>query len=223
MSMRTRPLRMAAAAAMVLALAIPLLARAENAVAAESMSVNLASTTGPATGVGEGFLYGVSQDGTQPPDQYLEPLGVNAFRGGGHVSGGWIGDGYVNGSGTQADVNTVIAQARRLTQPPYHVQYQVLLSDIFGADAGQPANTVYPCTNGNCSNWVTFLDTVVGELQATGLKYAYDIWNEPELSIFWGPGVNTTQYFQMWDTAYKEIRRLAPGALIVGPDFAFTP
>ncbi len=223
MSMRTRPRRLAVAAGVGLALAISLLAPAKNALAAESLSVNLAATTGPATGVGEGFLYGVSQDGTQPPDQYLEPLGITAFRGGGHVSGGWIGDGYQNGSGTQADVNTVIAQARRLTQSPYHAQYQVLLSDIFGADAGQPSNTVYPCTNGNCSNWVTFLDTVVGELQASGLKFAYDIWNEPELSIFWGPGVNTTQYFQMWDTAYREIRRIAPGATIVGPDFAFTP
>jgi hypothetical protein len=223
MSMRTRPRRLAAAAGIVLALAISLLAPARSALAAESLSVNLAATTGPATGVGEGFLYGVSQDGTQPADQYLEPLGINAFRGGGHVSGGWIGDGYQNGSGTQADVNTVIAQARRLTQAPYHAQYQVLLSDIFGADAGQPSNTVYPCTNGDCSNWVTFLDDVVGELQATGLKFAYDIWNEPELSIFWGPGVNTTQYFQMWDTAYRQIRSLAPGATIVGPDFAYTP
>jgi hypothetical protein len=223
MRVRTRAGRFAVAAGTVLALAVPVLAPAQGAAAAESLSVNLASVTGPATGVGEGFLYGVSQDGTQPPDQYLQPLGVNAFRGGGHVSGGWIGDGYANGSGTQADVNTVIAQARRLTQPPYHVQYQVLVSDIYGADAGQPSNTMYPCTNGNCSNWVTFLDTVVGELQATGLKFAYDIWNEPELSIFWGPGVNTTQYFQMWDTAYREIRRIAPGATIVGPSFAFTP
>ena len=135
MRKRTRPLL--AGAGMLLALAAMLLAPAENASAAESLSVNLGSTTGPATGVGEGFLYGVSQDGTQPPDQYLEPLGINAFRGGGHVSGGWIGDGYQNGSGTQADVNTVIAQAKRLTQPPYHAQYQVLLSDIFGADGGQ--------------------------------------------------------------------------------------
>ena len=223
MSTRTRRgRRLAAAAGLALALAIPL-SPAGNAAAAESLSVNLASVTGPATGVGEGFLYGVSQDGTQPSDQYLEPLGINAFRGGGHVSGGWIGDGYVNGSGTQADVNTIIAQAKRLTQPPYHAQYQVLLSDIFGADAGQPSNTVYPCTNGNCSNWVTFLDTVIPELQATGLKFAYEIWNEPELSIFWGPGVNTTQYFQMWDTAYQQIRRLAPGAMIIGPSLAFTP
>ncbi|HZR51975.1 MAG TPA: RICIN domain-containing protein [Streptosporangiaceae bacterium] len=223
MSTRTRRGRLAAAASVVLALAVPLGAPAQGAAAAESLSVNLASVTGPATGVGEGFLYGVSQDGTQPADQNLVPLGITAFRGGGHVSGGWIGDGYQNGSGTQADVNTVIAQARRLTQPPNHAQYQVLLSDIFGADAGQPSNTVYPCTSGNCSNWVTFLDDVLGELQATGLKFAYDIWNEPELSIFWGPGVNTTQYFQMWDTAYREIRRVAPGATIVGPSFAFTP
>jgi hypothetical protein len=185
--------------------------------------VNLAAVTGPATGVGEGFLYGVSQDGTQPPDQNLQPLGITAFRGGGHVSRGWIGDGFQNGSGTQADVNTVITQARRLTQSPYHAQYQVIVSDIFGADAGQPSNTVYPCTNGNCSNWVTYLDTVVGALQATGLKFAYDIWNEPDLSIFWGPGFNTTQYFQMWDTAFREIRRIAPGATIVGPSLAFTP
>jgi hypothetical protein len=217
----TMPLRLAAAAAMMLA--VPLLAPAQSAAAAESLSVNLAAVTGPATGVGEGFLYGVSQDGTQPPDQNLQPLGITAFRGGGHVSRGWIGDGFQNGSGTQADVNTVITQARRLTQSPYHAQYQVIVSDIFGADAGQPSNTVYPCTNGNCSNWVTYLDTVVGALQATGLKFAYDIWNEPDLSIFWGPGFNTTQYFQMWDTAFREIRRIAPGATIVGPSLAFTP
>jgi hypothetical protein len=216
----TMPLRLAAAAVM---LAVPVLGPARSAAAAESLSVNLAAVTGPATGVGEGFLYGVSQDGTQPPDQNLQPLGITAFRGGGHVSRGWIGDGFQNGSGTQADVNTVITQARRLTQSPYHAQYQVIVSDIFGADAGQPSNTVYPCTNGNCSNWVTYLDTVVGALQATGLKFAYDIWNEPDLSIFWGPGFNTTQYFQMWDTAFREIRRIAPGATIVGPSLAFTP
>ncbi len=221
MRKRTRPL--IAAAAVLLALGATLLGGAENASAAESLSVNLASTTGPATGVGEGFLYGVSQDGTQPPDQYLQPLGITAFRGGGHVSGGWIGDGYQNGSGTQADVNTVIAQARRLTQAPYHAQYQVILSDIFGADGGQPSNTTYPCTNGNCSNWVTFVGDVVSELQATGLPFAYDIWNEPDISVFWPGGAQTSQYYQMWQSAYKEIRSVAPNATIVGPDFAYTP
>jgi hypothetical protein len=82
---------------------------------------------------------------------------------------------------------------------------------------------MYPCDNGSCANWVTFLDTVVAQLQASGQKFAYDIWNEPDISIFWTRGMNSTQYFQMWDTAYREIARLAPGALIVGPDIAFTP
>jgi hypothetical protein len=188
------------------------------------LSVNLASTRGPATHVGEGFLYGVSQDGTQPADQFLQPLGITAFRGGGHVTRAWIGDGYRYGSGTQTDVNTVIAQARRLTQGAYHAQYQVILSDLYGNDGGQPSNTMYPCTNGDCSNWVSFIDAVVGALQASGLPFAYDIYNEPDISVFWPNGsVNSTQYFQMWDSAYRELRRIAPSALIVGPSFAFTP
>ncbi len=223
--MRRKLVRLATATAAVAALAAPLsVTVAGHAATTESLTVNLASTRGPATGVGEGFLYGVSQDGTQPADQFLQPLGVNAFRGGGHVSRGWIGDGYRNGSGTQSDINTVIAQGRRLTQSPYHVQYQVIVSDIFGADGGQPSNTTYPCTNGDCSNWVTFVDTVVNTLQGSGLTFAYDIWNEPDISVFWpNASVNSSQYFQMWDTAFREIRRLAPNAVIVGPSFAFTP
>jgi ricin-type beta-trefoil lectin protein len=222
MRTRTRLGNPVRAAGAVLALALPLLAlpAAPGASAAASLSVNLASVTKPATGVGEGFLYGMTGDATQPAAQFLSPLGVNAFRGGGHVSTGWIGDGYSFGSGTQADINSVIAQARRLGPG---VQYQVILSDLYGADGGQPANTMWPCDNGTCANYLSFIDSVVGALQASGLKFAYDIWNEPDISVFWARGMNTTQYFQMWDTGFREIRRVAPGALIVGPSVAFTP
>ena len=223
MSKRARLGRLATLGAMILALAVPVTANAPDASAAESMSVNLASTRGPSTGVGEGFLYGFNQDGSQPPDQYLAPLHPNAYRGGGHVTRGWIGDGYQYGSGTQTDVNTVIAQAKRLTKAPYNAEYQVIVSDLYGVDGGQPSNTTYPCDNGNCSNWVSFIDATVGALQASGLTFAYDIYNEPDISVFWKRGVNSTQYFQMWDTAYREIRRIAPNAKIVGPSLAFTP
>ncbi|HKS99317.1 MAG TPA: RICIN domain-containing protein [Rugosimonospora sp.] len=229
MSTRRRPGRLVMAAGVAVgtavAVAVPLLASGvSQAATGESLTVNLASTRGPATGVGEGFLYGVSQDGSQPSDQLLQPLGINAFRGGGHVTRAWIGDGYRFGSGTQTDVNTVIAQARRLTRPPYHAQYQVILSDLYGNDGGQPSNTMYPCANGDCSNWISFIDAVVGALQTSGLTFAYDIYNEPDISVFWPNGsVNSTQYFQMWDSAFRELRRVAPGALIVGPSFAFTP
>jgi len=63
----------------------------------------------------------------------------------------------------------------------------------------------------------------VGALQSSGLNIAYDIWNEPDISIFWARGMNSTQYFQMWDTAQREIRRIASGARIVGPSVALTP
>jgi dienelactone hydrolase len=186
-----------------------------------ALSVDLGSVTKPVTAVGEGFLYGINQDGSQPGDDYLLPLGITAFRGGGHVSRGWGGDGYKYGAQTKAQVDTVIAQAKRITRPPYHAQYQVILSDIYGNDGGQPGDTRYPCDNGDCSNWVTFIDTVVGELQKSGLKFSYDIYNEPDIDIFWKRGMNSPQYFQMWDTAARELRRL--GVEIVGPSLAFTP
>ncbi|MBS2966868.1 ricin-type beta-trefoil lectin domain protein [Actinocrinis puniceicyclus] len=223
-STRRRSGRLALAAGTALALAIPLLApAASHAASGESLTVDLASTRGAATGVGEGFLYGISQDGTQPSDQYLQPLNITAYRGGGHASGGWIADNYTYGNSTKADVNEILAQARRLTQGSYHAQYQVILSDMYGADGGQPSNTTFPCDNGNCSNWVGYIDSAVGALQASGLKFAYDIWNEPDISAFWTRGMNSTQYFQMWDTAYREIRKVAPSATIVGPSIAFTP
>ncbi|MFJ9907411.1 RICIN domain-containing protein [Streptomyces sp. NPDC101152] len=224
MRTRARPRRPALLAGIVMALVLALLSTAPSQAApGTSLSVNLASTRGPSTGVGEGFLYGISQDGSQPADQFLQPLGINAFRGGGWFSGGWIKDGYQYGSATRADLDSIIAQAKRLTRPPYHAQYQVLVSDIYGANGGQPSNTRYPCDNGDCSNWVGFIDSTVGALQASGLKFAYDIWNEPDISAFWTRGVNSAQYFQMWDTAYREIRRIAPGAQIVGPSLAFNP
>ncbi|MEU0945516.1 RICIN domain-containing protein [Streptomyces canus] len=224
MRTRARSGRLLLAIGIVLAFVLQLPATTESrAASGEALSVNLASTRGPSTGVGEGFLYGFTQDGSQPADQFIKPLGINAFRGGGWFSGGWIKDNYQYGTATRADIASIVAQAKRLTQPPYHAQYQVLVSDIYGANGGQPSNTRYPCDNGDCSNWIAFIDSTVGALQATGLTFAYDIWNEPDISVFWTRGVNSAQYFQMWDTAYREIRRLAPSAQIVGPSLAFTP
>ena len=188
------------------------------------MSVNLASVTGPSRGVGQGILYGITADGAQPTDQYLKPLHLNSFRGGGWYAGGWVKDGYSYGSAMKQEVATIIAQGKRLQKMNGKgFQYQVLLSDLFGSTGGLPASTTWPCTNGDCSNWLELIDDVISALQGSGVNFAYDIWNEPDGSEFWAPGVNTPQYFQMWDSAYAEIRKDAPHAKIVGPSFANTP
>ncbi|MEV4263480.1 CBM35 domain-containing protein [Kribbella sp. NPDC049584] len=197
---------------------------AVEAASAKQLSVDLSAKTKRSAGVGLGILYGVTQDGLQPSDQFIDPLKLNAFRSGGWYSGGWIKDQFTFGAATQANIDAVIAEAKRLQQPPRHkFEYQVLLSDVFGSTGGAPASTLWPCTNGDCSNWISFIDATVTQLQASDQEFTYEIWNEPDLSIFWKPGVNTAQYFQMWDSAYREIRRLAPDAKIAGPSFAFTP
>ena len=197
------------------------LAAGETAAASsnQTVTVNLASTTGPVTGAGAGYLYGLSQDGSGPPDYLLAPMNLNSARGGGARIGGdgWIGDGYTAGSGFQARINSALEQARRVETPPYHVTYDLLVSDLYGADTTQPSDTVYPCTSGNCSNWVSFIQTVVDDVEAAGVSVRYDIWNEPDGSAFWAPGYNTTQYYDMWNSAVNEIRSLQPSAVIVGP------
>jgi hypothetical protein len=206
----------AAAAASVLALGVPALTA--NA-ADRTITVDLATTTGTATGVGSGFLYGLNQDGTGPADSLLTPLAVKSARGGGaRLPGhGWIGDGYTAGNGYRTRITSALAQARRLSTGPHHATYDLLVSDLWGADTEQPANTVYPCTAGDCANWKSFVGRVVADVQASGLTVNFDVWNEPDGTAFWPIGVNTPQYFQMWDTAVREIRRLQPSARIVGP------
>ncbi|HWG23059.1 hypothetical protein [Actinospica sp.] len=188
-----------------------------------TVTVNLAQTGAASTHVGSGFLYGLSQDGSGPSDSWLQPLAPTLFRGGGaRLAGdGWIGDGYTAGSGFQTRITSALDQARRVTAAPYNATYHLLVSDLYGADTTQPSNTVYPCDNGNCANWTTFIDTVVGDVQASGLSNVeFDIWNEPDGTGFWPRGVNSTQYFQMWDTAVREIRRLDSSAVIVGASFS---
>jgi hypothetical protein len=187
-----------------------------------TVAVDLSQPGAAPTHAGAGFLYGLSQDGSGPADSLLQPLQPTLFRGGGAriAGGGWIGDGYTAGSGYEARITSALDQAKRVTAAPYDATYHLLVSDLYGADTTQPANTVYPCDNGNCSNWVTFIDQVVGDVRASGVQVSYDIWNEPDGTGFWPRGVNSAQYFQMWDTAVREIRRLVPNATIVGPSFS---
>jgi hypothetical protein len=201
-----------AAATLLLAATVPLSPQADHTV-----TVDFGPSLGAPTGVGSGFLYGLSQDGSAPADNLLRPLNVKSGRGGGaRIDGhGWIGDGMTAGPGYRVRITSALDQARRLHS--YGASYDLLVSDLFGADTTQPANTVYPCSNGDCANWTTFIDQVVSDVKAAGLTVDYDVWNEPDGTAFWPAGLNSPQYFQMWDTAVREIRRLAPDASIMGP------
>lgn len=49
------------------------------------------------------------------------------------------------------------------------------------------------------------------------------ISDEPYIPVFWTRGTNSAQHVRTRDTAYREIRRIAPEAAIVGSSLAFTP
>lgn len=227
---RSGRLRWAIASAAAAAVGLSMMGFATSSSAAtgptKELSVDLATTTGPSIGVAQGLLYGITQDGSQPSDDYVKPLNLNSFRGGGWFAGGWRGDNYALGPKTQSEIDSIIAQATRLkaaSSNPAGFHYEVILSDLWGSTGGAPANSQWPCNNGDCTNWVQFITQTVTQLEASGITFSYDIFNEPDLSIFWAPGVNTPQYFQMWDVAYSTLRQVAPGKLIVGPSFAYTP
>ena len=211
----------ALAAALGLTAALAPTAAATNALDT-TVTVDVSQTGSAPTHVGSGFLYGLTQDGAGPADNLLRPLAPTLFRGGGaSLDGeGWIGDDYTAGAGYRARMDSTIAQAGRVTTAPYQARYDLLVSDVYGAGSSQPADTIEPCDNNDCLNWVTFIDHVVGDVQAAGVSVAYDIWNEPDGTSFWQRGVNSPQYYQMWDTAVREIRRLQPSATIVGPSYS---
>ncbi|MEU6852269.1 beta-xylosidase [Actinacidiphila alni] len=227
---RRRPLRgavtaLVAVTALALAGGMLVMMPSASAAGSQSVSVDLRSTQGPATGVGSGFLYGLTEDGSGPQDSLLTPLAPRSARGGGARldGGGWVGDNYRAGSGYQRRIASALGQARRITTSPNSGTYDLLVSDVWGADTTQPDSTVYPCTNGDCSNWQSFLDRLVSDVAASGLKVRYDIWNEPT-GAFFKPGFNTPQYYAMWDSAVREIRAHAPSAVIVGPSlWDFSP
>ncbi|MFR9725150.1 beta-xylosidase [Streptomyces sp. MS19] len=195
------------------------------AAAPRSVTVDFAASRGPAEGVGSGFLYGLTEDGAGPDDSLLAPLAPRSARGGGARlgGGGWAGDGYTAGSGYQRRAESALDQARRLSTPPYDATYDLLVSDVWGADTTQAANTVYPCTDGDCANWEQFVERLAHDVEASGLDVRFDIWNEPA-GAFFPPGFNTEQYYRMWDSAVRTLRRVVPDAEIVGPSlWDFSP
>src|SRR5690606_41555656 len=66
-------------AALALVMAVLTVAPSESR-AQISLNVDLASEEGPSNGVGLGFLYGVTGDGSQPSDELLAQIGRASCR-----------------------------------------------------------------------------------------------------------------------------------------------
>jgi hypothetical protein len=209
---RLRPITIVTAA--LTALATIVLPTGTAHAAAETVSVDF-SIAGPAPSYhAAGTLYGMTENGNLPPDHFYSDIKFRFERAGGaqlDSPGGWVAGRYAR------RWNATLAQYRRTVA--LGGTFVILPHDIWGAD-GTTAPT-WPGANGDWTNFDNFYNQLISDVQANGMNPEWDIWNEPDISLFWG--ASQAQYLEMWRRAYQRIRSTFPNAVIVGPSSANVP
>jgi hypothetical protein len=205
--------RGALAASLALAAALVVVAARPALAADESITVNYSVTNGTPTYRASGWIYGMTEDGKNPPDNYLRDVKFQAMRAGGAQlpGSGWVGGGY------DRRWNSTVAQAKR--SAALGGKFILLNHDLWGADGAGISR--FPGDNGNWTDYDNYLNRLFADVQAAGITVEWDIWNEPNISIFWNRP--QSQYFELWKRTYQRIRATFPNMLIVGPSCACVP
>lgn len=189
---------------------------------ADTVTIDFATQLGRPTYRASGFIYGLSENGTQPAQEFQSDIKVRFIRAGGAQldcpDGGWV-----NGKYTRRwdSVKGYYARTKAIG-----AKLILLPHDLWGAD-GVCHVPRWPGDNGDWSEFTNFMAQVINDAKTngmTGSDVQWDIWNEPDLTTpvqFWGR--DQTQYLGMWQRAYHQIRAVIPGAVIVGPSTAGQP
>jgi hypothetical protein len=180
----------------------------------ESITVNFSVAGGSPTYRASGWIYGMAENGSAPADHFFRDVRFRFMRAGGaqlDSPGGWVSGRY------DRRWNSTLAQARRTIA--LGGQFILLPHDLWGAD-GFPISR-FPGDNGNWSDYDNFLTRLINDVRAAGITVQWDIWNEPNITLFWNRP--QAQYFELWRRTYQRIRSAFPGHLIVGPSCACVP
>jgi hypothetical protein len=180
----------------------------------ESISVNFATASGAPTYRASGWIYGMTENGANPPDRFFTDVRFRYMRAGGaqlDSPGGWVSGRY--------DRRWNSTRAQLLRTRSLGGEFILLVHDLWGAD-GYPISR-FPGDNGNWTDYDNFLTRLIDDVRATGAPVQWDLWNEPNITLFWNRA--QSQYFEMWRRAYQRIRAAFPAHLIVGPSCACVP
>jgi hypothetical protein len=82
----------------------------------------------------------------------------------------------------------------------------------------------WPGDGGDWTGLTTFMTQLISNVKAAGMTgpdVRWELWNEPELSIFWKG--TQAQWLETWKHAYQQVRAAIPEAVIEGPSFATGP
>jgi len=180
----------------------------------ESISVNFATAGGAPTYRASGWIYGMTENASGPADHFYRDVKFRYMRAGGAQlasPGGWVNGGY------ERRWNSTVAQARRTIA--LGGQFILLPHDLWGAD-GYPISR-FPGDNNNWTDYDNFLTRLINDVRAAGITVQWDIWNEPNITLFWNRP--QAQYFELWRRSFQRIRAAFPNQLIVGPSCACVP
>ncbi|MEN3541202.1 hypothetical protein AAH991_39235, partial [Microbispora sp. ZYX-F-249] len=180
----------------------------------ESITVDFSVAGGSPTYRASGWIYGMTEDGANPPDHFFTDVRFRYMRAGGaqlDAPGGWVSGKY--------DRRWNATRAQLLRTRSLGGEFVLLVHDLWGAD-GYPISR-FPGDNGNWTDYDAFLTRLIGDVRATGAPVQWDLWNEPNITLFWNRPIS--QYFEMWKRAYQRIRAAFPSHLIVGPSCACVP
>ncbi|GIH66638.1 RICIN domain-containing protein [Microbispora siamensis] len=200
------------AAALVVASVVATAAPAQ--AADESITVDFSVAGGSPAYRASGWIYGMTENAAAPPDNYFTDVKFRYMRAGGaqlDSPGGWVSGKY--------DRRWNATRAQLLRTRSLGGQFVLLVHDLWGAD-GYPISR-FPGDNGDWTDYDNFLTRLIDDVRATGAPVQWDIWNEPNITLFWNRP--QSQYFEMWKRAYQRIRAAFPSHLIVGPSCACVP
>lgn len=179
-----------------------------------TLRVDLSREVGLPTQRASGILYGLTENGANPPDALLTGMGFRFERAGGaqlDSPGGWVAGHY------ERRWASTLAQYRRTIA--LGGDFIVLVHDLYGADG--TAIDRWPGDGGDFSDFERFLDRMVEDAGVAGMTPQWDLWNEPDLELFWARSAG--QFQQAWRLAYRKVRAAFPDATIVGPSTASEP
>nr|WP_246496924.1 RICIN domain-containing protein [Sphaerisporangium rubeum] len=156
----------------------------------------------------------MTENASGPPDHFFTDVKFRYMRAGGaqlDSPGGWVSGKY--------DRRWNATRAQLLRTRSLGGEFILLVHDLWGAD-GYPISR-FPGDNGNWTDYDNFLTRLINDVRATGAPVQWDLWNEPNITLFWNRP--QSQYFELWRRTYQRVRAAFPDQLIVGPSCACVP
>jgi hypothetical protein len=174
--------------------------------AKDSVTLDMAVAEGAPNYLASGFIYGISQDGLQPPTPLLTDIKVKGFRAG-RGSGGC---GEANWKAHWKVIKGYYSKAKEMGVPML-----ILVSDDYQYDCPLPGE------GGDWTTFTTFMGQLIDSVKAngmTGSDVRWELWNEADYNVFWKG--TQAQWLDTWKHAYQQVRAALPSAVIEGPSLS---